>query len=321
MILRKLILIFIILTSFFLQVATANCYFIRLNGYHLTQRADLFSWGELSPLIGLEAGDYFHLSPPGQNMINISNGETENLQGELYYIPQNLIGKDNQFSLRMTVIERDIDTADDLVLPLSERSISLEPKLFILDSMRFNVAFHRFTYSDTSASENEQSYQFEILRESKDCSPDTSKGRENDLHFRLQNKLKQLHLHIKYYKEAFLRGSHEYQSYRVPLIKEESFSDALKRAEATAAANVRELISLGTTLDKLRHVENFKNVWRDYWYLIKQLLEEKITMEYREEKEWKKIDVPSLKFHSDWNSLTKSTAILPPKSWNIPIGK
>ena len=93
MMVRKLILTSIILISFLVEVATANCYFIRLNGYHLSQRLDVFGWGELSPLIGLEAGEYYHLAPSGQHKIDISNGEAKNLQGELYYIPQNLIDK------------------------------------------------------------------------------------------------------------------------------------------------------------------------------------------------------------------------------------
>ena len=318
---HKQILTFIISIVFFGQIAIANCYFIRLNGYSLTHRADVFSWGEFSPLIGLEAGDYYHLSPSGQNIIDINAGEVKNLQGELYYIPQNLIDKNNQFSLRMTVLERDIDTSDDLVLPLSERSISLEPKSFILDSMRVNVPFQRFTYPASSTSQNEQSYQFEILRESQDCSPDMPQGRENDLNFRLQNKLKHLHLHIKHYQKPFLRGSHEYQSYRLPKIKEKSLAEALKITEAISTANARELILLGTTLEKLRHFKNFKTVWRDYWYLTKNLLGEKITIEYMEEKEWKKMEVPSLRFHTDWKDLAKSTAILPPKHWDIPVDK
>lgn len=313
MIPRKLILTFIILISFLSQVATANCYFIRLNGYHLSQRLDVFGWGELSPLIGLEAGDYYHLSPRGQNMIDISNGEAKNFQGELYYIPQNLINKNNQFSLKIIVIERDEESPDDLVLPLRERSISLTSESFFLDSLRTDLSFQPFDDTVTNIPQNKQSYQFEILRDSRDCSLDTPEGQANDLRFRLQNKLKQLHLHVKFYEEAFLSGGHEYQSYRLAMIQEGSLSDALDIAGTIASVNSSELISLGVRLEKLRKVENFSNVWREYQYLIRRLLGQKIIIQYMEEKKWKKMEVPSLRFHPDWEKLTKSTGISPPK--------
>ncbi len=296
------------------EMLTANCYFIRLKGYHLTQRADVFGWGELSPLISLEAGDYFHLSPSGQNIIDMSNGKAKNLQGELYYIPQNLIDKNKQFSLKMIVIERDNESPDDLVLPLSERYISLTPELFFLDSLRTDVSFQPFGSSITM---NKQSYQFEILRDTRNCSPDTNEGRANDLRLRLENRLKQLHLHIKHYEEDFLSGGHEYQSYKLPMIKEESISDALDIAETVSTANSSELISLGVRLEKFRKVENFSTVWREYRYLVRRLLKEKIPIQYMEEKLWKKIEVPSIRFHSDWEKLTKNTGTLPPESWNI----
>ncbi len=314
---RKLILTFIILISFFGEVVVANCYFIRLNGYHITERLDVFGWGELSPLIGLEAGDYFNLSPRGQNKIDISGGESKSLQGELYYIPQNLIDKNNQFSLRMMVVERDTESPDDLVLPLSERFISLTPKSFFLDSLRTDISFQPFDDTVSSTSQNKQSYQFEILRDSQNCSPDTAEGQANDLRLRLENRLKQLHLHIKHYEEAFLSGGHEYQSYRLPIIRKRSFSKALDISEAVAAVNSSELISLGGTLEKLRKVKDFSSVWREYRYLVRHLLKQKITIYYMEEKEEKKMEVPSLRFHSDWEKFTKSTGILPPKHWNI----
>ena len=324
---RKLILTSIILMSFLAELLTANCYFIRLNGYNLDKKFDVFSWGELSPLIGLEAGDYFHLSPSGQNIINISNGEAKNLQGELYYIPQNLIDKNNTFSLKMMVLERDDKSPDDLVLPLSEKSISLTSKSFFLDSLRTDVTFQPFSYSVTNTAQNKQSYQFEILRDLRDCSLDTTQGQANDQHFRLQNKLKQLNLHVKHYEEAFLSGGQEYKSYRLASIKEDSLSDALDIAETIATVNSSELISLGLALEKLRKVENFSNVWREYRYLIQHLLKQKINIKYMEEKdfkekdpkemEYKEMEVPSLRFHSDWEKLTKSTGILPPNHWNV----
>jgi len=321
MIPRKLGLTFIILISFLGEVAAANCYFIRLNGYNITKRLDVFGWGELSPLIGLEAGDYFNLSPSGQNKIDISNGNSKNLQGELYYIPQNLIDKNNQFSLKIMVIERDNDTPDDLVLPLSERLISLTPESFFLDSLRTDVSFQPFGDPVSSAAQNKQSYQFEILRDSRNCNIDTPEGQANDLRFRLQNQLKQLQLHIKFYEKAFLSGGNEYQSYRLPMIQKKSFSNALDITETVAAVNSSELISLGVTLEKLRKVENFFNVWREYMYLVQHLLSQKITIQYMEEKKWKKMEVPSLTFHPDWGKLTKEPSVFPPKNWNIQIYK
>ena len=320
MIPRKLILTSIILMSFLVEVVSANCYFIRLNGYHLSQRLDVFGWGELSPLIGLEAGEYFHLSPHGQSKINISNGKAKDLQGELYYIPQNLIDKQNQFSLKMMVIERDTESPDDLVLPLREKFISLTSESFFMDSLKIDLAFEPFDDTVVNTPKNKQSYQFEILRDSRNCSSDTTEGQENDLRFRLQNKLKQLHLHIKHYEEAFLSGGHEYQSYRLPeKIREASLADALDISRTIATINSSELISLGVTLEKFNKVENFSNVWREYMYLVQRLLGQKITFEYMEEKKWKKMEVPSLRFHPDWGKLPSSIGILPPKHWKIPI--
>ncbi len=319
MIARKLILTFIILVSFLAEVATANCYFIRLNGYHLSQRLDVFGWGELSPLIGLEAGEYYHLAPRGQHKIDISNGEAKNLQGELYYIPQNLIDKNNQFSLKMMVIERDEDSPDDLVLPLRERSISLTSESFFLDSLRTDLSFQPFDDTVTNIPQNKQSYQFEIIRDSRNCSLNTAEGEANDLRFRLQNELKQLHLHIKFYEEAFLSGGHEYEFYKLPMIQKNSLSDALSIAGTIASVNSSELISLGVTLQKLSKVENFSNVWREYMYLVRRLLGQKITIKYIEEKKWGKMEVPSLRFHPEWEKLPGGIGILPPKKWKIQI--
>ncbi|MEA3490493.1 MAG: hypothetical protein U9R27_01185 [Campylobacterota bacterium] len=313
----KLILVLTLLISFFVKSVAADCYFIRLDGYHLTQGADVFSWGELSPLIGLEAGYYFHLSPRGQHIIDISRGREGNLQGELYYIPQNLIDKDNNFSLRIMVLDRDNDTADDLVLPLNERSISLAPASFVLDRLRVDAYFQQFGDYTTTRPRNEQSYQFEILREPGDCSLDTARGRANDHRFRLENHLKRLHLHIKAYEEDFISGGQEYQSYRVPDIRGYSLADALDITEIIAAVNSSELISLGVELEKLRDVKNFPNVWREYKRLVRRLLRQKITIQYREEKIDKKMEVPSLDFHPDWEKLTGNAAILPPESWKI----
>jgi len=312
---------FFVMTSFFGKAAVADCYFIRLSGYHLTQGSDLFSWGELSPLIGLEAGYFFHLTPSGQHIIDISSGKATNLQGELYYIPHNLIDKNNHFSLRIMVLDRDNDTADDLVLPLNERSISLAPASFVLDRLRVDAYFQQFGDLTTTKPRHEQSYQFEILREPEDCSPDTAEGRANDQRFRLENHLKRLNLHIKVYEEAFLSGGQEYQSYRIPNIREYSLADALDIAEIIAAVNSSELISLGVALQKLHDVENFSNVWRNYRRLVRRLLRQKIPIQYMEEKKRKNIEVPSLDFHPDWEKLTGSTGVLPPESWEIQIDK
>ena len=320
MLLRKLILTSIILVTFFLEVATANCYFIRLNGYNISQRLDVFSWGELSPLIALETGDYYNLSPPGKNKIDITNGEAKNLQGELYYIPQNLIDKNNQFSLKIMVIERDEESPDDLVLPVRERSISLTSELFFLDSLRINLSFEAFDDIVDNTPLNKQSYQFEILRDSQNCSLNTAEGEANDLRFRSQNKLRKLHLHIKHYEESFLSGSHEYQSYRLPKkISKKSLKNALDISRTIATINANELISLGTTLEKFNKVENYSNIWREYMYLVRQLLGQKITIEYMKEKKWEIMEVPSLRFHPNWEKLSGGTDILPPKNWKVLI--
>lgn len=321
MIPHKLILAFIILISFFGKAAVADCYYIRLSGYHLTQESDIFSWGELSPLIGLEAGYYFHLAPSGQTTINISGREARNLQGELYYIPQGLIDKDKQFSLRVMVLDRDNDTADDLVLPLNERSISLAPESFVLDHLRVDAYFQQFGDLTTTRPRHEQSYQFEILKDSQNCSLDTAEGWANDQRFRSENYLKHLRLHIKFYEEAFLSGGQEYQSYRVPTLKTQSLANAMDIAKTIASVNSSELIALGVSLEKLHKVENFPTVWKEYRRLVRRLLRQKITIQYKEEKKLKKVEVPSLSFHPDWEKLTGNASILPPENWKIQIPK
>ncbi len=197
------------------------------------------------------------------------------------------------------VLERDNDTADDLVLPFNERFIPLTPTSFVLDRLRVDVYFQQFGEFTTTRPRNEQSYQFEIFRELGECSLDTAKGRANDQRFRSENHLKRLYLRIKVYEEAFLRGGQEYQSYRVPNIRGYSLEEALDLTETIATLNSNELVSLGVELEKLRDVKNFSNVWREYKRLVQRLLKRKITIEYVEDKKKKEREVPSLNSHQD----------------------
>jgi len=313
---HRLILIPVLMIGLLGELALANCYFIRLNGYHFDHGFDVFSWGEISPLIALDAGDYYNLSPSGQDRIDIAHGESKNLEGELYYIPKSLINN-KQFSLKMMVVERDTDTPDDLVLPMSERSISFSKEAFLMDSMRTDISFHPFADPVTQTAKNKQRYRFEIIRDDGNCNTDTVEGKANDQRFRLQNRLKQLYLHVKLYEKAFLSGGQEYGSYHIPTIKENSFSDAVNIAESIATVNSNELIKLGMSLEKLDKVENFKSVWREYIYLVRRLLRQHITIQYLEEKKYKEVKVPSLRFHPDWKKFNDHKAVMPPERWNI----
>lgn len=298
----------------------ADCHFLRLNGYRLSQQPDFFHWGELSPLIGLEAGRFYNLSPSGMETTGISSEVVKDLQGELYYIPQHLIDEKNYFSLRMMVVELDKDNPNDTILPLREYPISLAPELFNLNTYRASVFFQPFGDNLTSP-RNEQAYHFNILKNSEDCSLNTSQGRINDRRFRLENDLKRLMLRIKYYDHhPILIGGQEYQLYKLPTVQNHKLAEALKTASLYAAVNTSELLTLGMELEKLNKVKNFQIAWKEYIQLMQRLYQHHFTVNYTEEKIWKNIKVPSLGFHPKWKELTGNTAGLPPpERWKLTL--
>lgn len=303
------------------EALVADCHFIRLNGYTLTQRPDFIDWGQLSPLIGLEAGYFYHLSPSGMQTTGFNSGEVKDLQGELYYIPQHLIDNNNQFSLRIIVIERDSQNDDDMILPLRERPVSLAPELFTINQRRVEFFYRPFGELPAKAPRNEQAYQFNILKNAQDCSLTTAQGRANDWRYRQENELKRLRNWIRFYLQDSLSGAQEYLFYRLPLIKERNFSTAIKIAYTVAAVNSNELLSLGYQLEKLKDVERFKLVWEEYRQLIRKLFKQNLTIKYYKEKTWEEAKVPSLGFHPRWKKLIGTQGLMPPKKWNIILSQ
>ena len=308
---KKVIFSCMLITGFLVKIAVADCYFIRLNGYSLSLRADVFSWGELSPMIGLEEGQFYHLLPD----IETSEKKATNLHGELYYIPQSLINEQNQFSLRMIVLERDEKTSDDLVLPLRQRDISLESKEFRNDIRHVKLTFKPFAEEYNSL--NAQSYQFDILKRSEECSLSTALGKENDLQYRLENRLKHLSYHIGTYKNDFLDGAREYRYYRTPEIENKNVETGLNKAVEIAELNAHELIILGKTLEKQKKSKKFPIVWNAYKELVKHLLDDNITIQYEKEKKWETMFVPALAFHPKWKDFNRSSEIILPEDWKI----
>ena len=318
-ILQKVLIPFMLLVGFLGNTVAADCHFIRLNSYSMTQGQDVFSWGELSPMIGLKVGQFYHLTPSG--MISTKYGKVnKDYQGELYYIPQSLIDTNDMFTLRMIVVERDEDSKDDLVLPYRERSISLAPELFNASTRRVEVFFQPFN-EDGINPRNEQSYKFDILKNSEDCSLVTVNGRTNDSRYRLQNQLKHIRLHIKFYKRAFLDGGREYKCYRSPDIERQNLQQALDLAHIYASVNSNELISLGSKLKKLQGTENFSTVWNEYEWLVQSLYNDEIIVRYTEDKKWKEIKVPSLSFHLKWGDKNVTAGMTLPKKWKIRFPK
>ena len=286
-------IVFTLLLSLNSVTSMADCHFIRLNGFEITQNPDIFFWSELSPLIALEAGHFYPLSPNGMESTDTNSGEVKDLQGQIYYIPQHLIDNDNNFSLRIMVIDRDKDTPDDIVLPLSGRTISLAPETFTINSRRVTVHFRPF--GDTSPpTGNGMTYQFEILRNTEVCNNNTVIGRDNDWRFRMENELKRLQVLIKNYEKDPLIGSHEFNFYRFPEIKKNQYSKALSAAMETAAINSSELISLGLEIKKLNAAKDFNKLWQEYTQLIQRLLGQNMTLKYKKDTVWQHIQVPTL---------------------------
>lgn len=316
---NKLRIIIFVLLSGFSGTVLADCFFLRLNGYVLTQRPDFIDWGQLSPLIGLEAGRFYHLSPKGKETTGFNSGQVKDLQGELYYIPQHLMDKKDQFSLRLIVIERDIKNDDDLILPMRERSVSLAPKLFTINQRRVEMFFRPFGEHPSKAPRNEQMYQFDILKNSENCSLNTTDGRANDWRYRLENNLKRLRNRIKFYEQDSLTGAQEYRFYRLPLVEDWKMSKALHIANTVASVNSNELLSLGYQLEELRNIVEFEYVWQEYQQLVQRLYKQNITVKYKKDKVWEEIEVPSLGFHPKWKEINGSTGLMPPKKWKITL--
>lgn len=312
-------IVFTLLLSLGSVNSMAACHFIRLNGFEIAQNPDIFFWDELSPLIGLEAGHFYPLSPNGLESTDANSGRVKDLQGQLYYIPQHLIDENNNFSLRMMVIDRDKDTPDDIVLPLSGRLISLAPDTFTINSRRVTIHFRPF--GDTSPpTGNGMTYQFEILKNVEACNNNTSTGRDNDWRYRMENELKRLHVLINNYDKGPLIGGREFHFYRFTEIKISRFSKALAAAMETAAVNSSELISLGLEIKKLNEVKSFNKLWEEYIQLIQRLLGQNMTLRYKKDAVWQKLQVPTLSFHPRWKQITsKVTGLNPPGEWMINL--
>jgi hypothetical protein len=296
-----------------IQTSWAECFFIRLNNYQLTERPDLFSWGEVTPLIALEAGRFYNLSPPGE----LTFPHDEDISGEIYYIPQHLIDSKKMFSLRMMTIERDIDTPDDLILPLREQSVSLKPQDFKSSNRSIKLWFSPFGDMAHAVPQNEQLYLFNVLKNNESCDIGTEKGLVNDQRYRRENELKRLALRVKYYKKPALIAGHEYAFFQRPKIEQYHYSDALRLARQAANINTRELLMLGHELRMLEDVISFDSVWNNYSDLIKRLYELSMTIRFTRDGSKQTISVPALGFHPRWKTLSGSIGIKPPDAWKV----
>jgi hypothetical protein len=298
---------------FSIQAAWSECFFIRLNNYQLTERPDLFSWGEVTPLIALEAGRFYNLSPSGE----LTFPHDKDFSGEIYYIPQHLIDSKKMFSLRLMTIERDIDTPDDLILPLREQSVSLKPEHFTSSNRPVKLRFSPFGDMAHAVPKNEQQYLFTIFQNNESCDISTKKGLINDQRYRRENEIKRLALRVKYYEKPALIAGHEYAFFQRPKIDKYNYTDALELARQAADINARELLKLGYELRLLEDVKNFKTVWKNYSDLIKRLYELSFTIRFTRDGSKQAISVPALDFHPRWKVLSGSKGIKPPKAWKV----
>ncbi len=308
----------VVLTSaFMLPVfpAAAACFFISLQEFHVDKAADPFSKGDFSPFIALEAGRNFPLAPARM----AEAPHATRMEGRRYYIPRHLIDDAGRFSLRVMMLDHDKDTPDDLVLPLSERSIVLSDGEFEAGFRLVTVRFMPFA-DDLPTRSNAQRFTFEIQRESGPCASDSEAGRSEDRHLRHENELRRLWARIQSYGR-FSAGGPEYLPYRLNEVNKARMLSALASAFDVANVNARELIALGRELRELSDVTDFNRVWFEYTRLVRRLLAQKIPLRYRDENgAVKKSSAPSLAFHPVWKNLreVKELPVLP-EEWGIAL--
>lgn len=298
------------------ESAFAKCYFISLQEFHVTKSADLFSKGNFSPLIALEPGRLYPLAPEYE--IEAPHGSM--MQGRKYYIPQYLIDDDNRFSLRLMMVDLDDDTPNDLILPPSERSISLAPGGFKNGSRLVALDFVPFS-DEARKRANAQRFTFEINSQAGACDEASSAGLTADRDLRRNNELLRIHARVMFYERPYPVVGQNYLPYRIGNVEGPRMGTARKSAFDVAWVNARELIALGKQVRILQESSGYKRVWRDYTNLVKQLMLGKIELRYRDKaKKINKVIVPSLAFHPDWKNLqiADDYPVLP-KEWGIAI--
>ena len=299
--------------------AAAECFFIGLRGFEIEKNPDVLVWGEISPVIALEAGRFYPLAPERMASISVDAGQVSGLQGQLYYIPQALIDGEGRFVLRMMVVDPDKDTADDTLLPLRERSISLAADEFETNARRVSVHFLPFAelFPPTS---NAMRFEFEIRRRPGICDLDSEAGRAADLHFRQRNELQRLLVRVVAYERPHLVGGREYLAYRRPQIKAKDRAYAVERAFDVADVNARELVALGQEIFDLADTPGFDEVWEEYTLLVQRLARQSIKLQFKQGEYDMNASVPSLAFHPKWKQLDQR-ALLPtlPEAWGITL--
>lgn len=293
--------------------AAAACFLISLREFHVAESADPFSKGNFSPLIALEAGRVYPLAP--ERMAEAPHATR--MEGRQYYIPRHLIDDAGRFSLRMTMIDHDKDTPDDLVLPQSERSIVLTDAKFEAGLKLVTVRFTPFA-DKLPPQSNAQQFTFEIERRNGVCDADSEAGLAEDRRLRRENELRRLWSRVQFY-DSYPACGQEYLPYRVKMVEKTSMPSALDSAFDMAKVNAQELLALGQDLRQLRDLPNFDKVWIEYTRLAHRLLAQTIPMRYRDDKGVnKQSSTPSLAFHPAWKNLWEIKEIPTlPERWGI----
>jgi len=296
--------------------AAADCFFIGLRKFEIAKGSDLFRSGDISPLIALEPGHFYPLAP--QQMEQAPQGEA--FPGQFYYIPRGLVDAQQQFSLRMMVLDRDKDTPDDLVLPLTQRLISLAAEHFDTDARRVSVSFMPFV-DDVQPESNRMQFEFELRKRAGPCDEDTPEGRTADLGYRRQNELKRLLTRVVFYDQPHLVGGQEYLPYRTAQFKEHSQSTALAKAFDVASVNAAELIALGEEIRSVQGSPDFDDLWAEYVLLVQRLAQQQMIVQYMgREGALQSMSVPSLAFHGGWNNHAAGSPLpVLPEGWGIRL--
>lgn len=299
------------------ESVSAECYFVSLREFHVSKSADPFSKGNFSPLIAIEPGRLYPLAPEYE--AEAPHGAV--MLGRKYYIPRHLIDDESRFSLRLMMLDLDKDTPDDLVLPPTERTISLATTGSATDTHLVTVRFSPFS-DEPRIQSNAQRFTFEISRNVGPCDEDTDAGRTADRSHRQDNELRRIHARVMFYDRPHPVGGHDYSPYRIGKIVAARLPLVLARAFDVARVNALELIALGKHVRSLQGRPEFERVWSDYTRLVRRLALQKISLRYKNEKKVARMaSVPSLAFHPEWEKLPMIGELpVLPKEWGIAIG-
>lgn len=299
--------------------ACADCFFVGLRGFSIEKNPDLLVWGELAPLLALEPGRFYPLAPHRMARLDAGSGRRDDVQGQLYYIPQHLIDDERNFSLRLMVVDPDEDTADDTLLPLSERLVSLAPAAFATNSRRVTLAYRPFADLNPPTA-NPMTFGFELRRRPGLCDQDSDEGRAEDRLLRRQNEVRRLLVGVLVYEQPHLVGGREYRPYRLAEVKSRSSAGAVEKALDIADVNARELIDLGNEVRSLAGAPGFDELWEEYVSLVQRLAGQSLVVRYWKDGTEQRMQLPSLRFHPDWEALDSAgeRPVLP-AAWGINL--